>query len=597
MDQISDVALGEICSYLDFRSANLLCTSVSKRITAILEHQHHLWESFHKRLGFISDLDRKKSFLRETVKRFRYSQALLQPSSSKRARSCCAEPFCIPSTAVSFVPLRNEAWTDSALEEDDDLRLMWICEDALSLLGGTGSTLIMMNPWTHQLALHSSLIESAKVLDDEVVTTFLKNSDHWKRPQEEQERGMMETSSILLDSSPGALDLASYFCQTRYSDLEVEVLFLGLEVRPRLNPQNWTVDGYDLSCVRSIESTNLDTPISIVEIFSWFIDRQSAQPINVRSVRFFDSRFWTMAVCGRQRLLYVNAYDRPCGATSIQVYSLPDTSCPLPIYGATAMSCSTKLVGQIEVGEKVNAIELCATSERMIVCTRNSNAIQIWNVKNVEESFLEHTFRLPDVLARIKRELGLTSLALDAVSESLVYQVFVSDHLSLDMGGFITLHFERGSRSSILVWRNNKEISEDCSESISCRVMSMIDLPITSSRKPRVHFDGRHIIVLSKDHIGFLILIYHVRMSGEDDLYFSPHLKTGSPADGNVYNFSSTPSARFVKRVRHAVLGGLRNWESLQMTCNERYIVFNTRRSDTNKKEGLVVIDLEMASD
>ena len=122
------------------------------------------------------------------------------------------------------------------------------------------------------------------------------------------------------------------------------------------------------------------------------------------------------------------------------------------------------------------------------------------------------------------------------------------------------------------------------------------------SRKPCIYFDGRQLVVFSRDHISYLILIYKVRLSGEDDPSISPtgHIP-GTQADGNVYNFTSTAYVQFASRIRHHALAGLSRWDSLQMTCNERFLVFNTRRSTTSEesggKEGLIVIDLKVAAE
>jgi len=54
---------------------------------------------------------------------------------------------------------------------------------------------------------------------------------------------------------------------------------------------------------------------------------------------------------------------------------------------------------------------------------------------------------------------------------------------------------------------------------------------------------------------------------------------------------------KFANRIRHVGLGGLEYFDSLLMSCNERFIVVNTKTGnliaqDRNACEGLLVIDL-----
>jgi hypothetical protein len=76
-------------------------------------------------------------------------------------------------------------------------------------------------------------------------------------------------------------------------------------------------------------------------------------------------------------------------------------------------------------------------------------------------------------------------------------------------------------------------------------------------------------------------------------------LKTKGQLDGGVFDMSSTSRVRFANRIRHTALGGIEDVESLRMTCNERFILVNTKTGNLLSEgtipfqEGLLVIDLE----
>jgi hypothetical protein len=62
---------------------------------------------------------------------------------------------------------------------------------------------------------------------------------------------------------------------------------------------------------------------------------------------------------------------------------------------------------------------------------------------------------------------------------------------------------------------------------------------------------------------------------------------------------SSTSRVRFANRIRHAALGGIEDFESLHMTCNEHFTLVNTTTGNLLSggripfQGGLLVIDLE----
>jgi len=168
-------------------------------------------------------------------------------------------------------------------------------------------------------------------------------------------------------------------------------------------------------------------------------------------------------------------------------------------------------------------------------------------------------------------------------------------HLPIEECGFVSQHHSRVEGTSLFLW---KKIGRDV---VSCfRVVSQINLPLSPRRKPRIHYDGRRIIVLGEDHIGVIILVYHVYSSTEDVDYFppSPGKKLGDES-GGLYNYTVQPHVRFANRIRHAALGGLERFEGMYMTCNERFLVVNTKTGNllgggsSPTGDGLLVVDLK----
>ncbi len=196
-----------------------------------------------------------------------------------------------------------------------------------------------------------------------------------------------------------------------------------------------------------------------------------------------------------------------------------------------------------------------------------------------------------------------------------VEALYHAPHLSLTVSGFVTLQHSRTDGSTLLVWMGRSEDEK------RFEVVSQINLPLSPQCKPSVHYDGRRLIVFGKDHIGMIILVYHVLTSlesihkddGGTETSTPASTKKGSGGDesAGISNWTYPPRVRFANRIRHVALGGLGSFDSLYMTCNERYVMVNTKsghllnnyhndyaQSNQNRSalfaaDGLLVIDLD----
>jgi len=177
-----------------------------------------------------------------------------------------------------------------------------------------------------------------------------------------------------------------------------------------------------------------------------------------------------------------------------------------------------------------------------------------------------------------------------------INQLIVPRHLPMEKGGFVSVQHHRSEGTTLLLWQSGKDGTY--------QLVSLINLPLSTQRKPQVSYDGKRLIVFGQDHIGLLIMFYRVMSSNED--FLEDDSRSGSlEADrdmsensGGVINFVGHISLRYVKRIRHAGLGGVEYYDNIYMSHNERFVVVNTKTGNligtqSSSGEGLFVIDLE----
>eukprot|EP00579_Thalassiosira_antarctica_P006369 CAMPEP_0201883660 /NCGR_PEP_ID=MMETSP0902-20130614/16162_1 /ASSEMBLY_ACC=CAM_ASM_000551 /TAXON_ID=420261 /ORGANISM="Thalassiosira antarctica, Strain CCMP982" /LENGTH=869 /DNA_ID=CAMNT_0048412507 /DNA_START=145 /DNA_END=2754 /DNA_ORIENTATION=+ len=200
---------------------------------------------------------------------------------------------------------------------------------------------------------------------------------------------------------------------------------------------------------------------------------------------------------------------------------------------------------------------------------------------------------------------------------SKISQIYIPRHLPVQQGGFITKQRSPDSGTTLLLWQTSKMSSDKTQDSIYERfqITAIINLPLSAQCHPEVHFDGRRLIIFGKDHIGLIILVYHVLGTRFDQHEFdeikvpinpkASHKKNrgnknNGEESGGVVQIASERRIKFVNRIRHAGLGGLEYYDSMLMSANERFLVVNTKTGNLigsngarNASEGLLVIDLQ----
>ncbi|KAG7348247.1 hypothetical protein IV203_016952 [Nitzschia inconspicua] len=227
------------------------------------------------------------------------------------------------------------------------------------------------------------------------------------------------------------------------------------------------------------------------------------------------------------------------------------------------------------VTSRVQVLKLKSSKSSLQSCTTTTTTNKTKSSPTEEDAI---TFRV------LKRQPNLP------VFQSNIDFIFLPKHLSLEQAGIVTLQYHSEEGSSLLLWRNhnNGEL----------KVASLINLRILPRQKPRVHFDGNRLIVFGQDHIGVIILVYHVS-TGDNQVLQDDNDSISGEQSGGVYNLTDPPQIRFANRIRHAALGGIDQLDTMHMTVNERFIIVNTKTGNllgeeaSFLSEGLLVIDLQ----
>jgi len=193
-----------------------------------------------------------------------------------------------------------------------------------------------------------------------------------------------------------------------------------------------------------------------------------------------------------------------------------------------------------------------------------------------------------------------------------ISHIYLPKHTPVDQCGFVTKQRSSEVGTTLLLWQSgtiSSEKRQDSGINEQFSITAMINLPLSAQCSPEVTFDGRKIIVYGKDHIGQILLVYHVLNTRYDqDEFDRERMPTSSPKkessktneeSGGVINLNDEKRIKFVNRIRHAGLGGNEYYDSILLSANERFIMCNTKTGNLigsdgrNGSEGLLVIDLQ----
>ena len=419
-----------------------------------------------------------------------------------------------------------------------------------------------------------------------------------------------------------------------------------------------------------------DAAWKVTEIIAWFRKNSDESQLYANRHRCrFRGGFFHMDVCATQKLVYVNPWKEtttageggwvldgdlgrpPAGANRVVVYPLvPEQQHSQPKEATLSSTTATgndaspmkektttnyfpKPLAYLSCREQVTALKVSPEGTTVVVATVRGQ-VQVWNMSQpsapIRMASISCTKALQTAYENSGRvflpveEMESTNAMNDGVPNnqhaaqasihhpSPIEDIFVSRHLTVEQAGFVSLQYHPRHGSTLLLWKL------DGHHSRSWSIRAKVNLPLTASRFPKVHFDGRKIVVLGQDHIGYMILVYKVLYSNDDvslvdNANTMPVTKLGEEGSGSVTNFgwsTSCPSATtppaiyFAGCIRHARLGGFQSYDPLYMTCNERFVIVSTKSAHHtggslqfledlddsmvySYSEGLLVIDLE----
>jgi hypothetical protein len=170
----------------------------------------------------------------------------------------------------------------------------------------------------------------------------------------------------------------------------------------------------------------------------------------------------------------------------------------------------------------------------------------------------------------------------------------------MDQIGFVSMSYLFQRDTTLFLWCKERN---DQKHTMEWRVQAMINVPLSSRIRPRVHYDGRRLVVFGRDHIGFIVLVYQVwnRPQLVASSPNAPHL-VGDSGGVRLVSLDQSLYVSFANRIRHAALGGMNELDPIHMTCNERYLILSTKMgnclysdvaSSSTFSDGMLIIDLE----
>ena len=658
---LCDNTLAEVLLSLDFRAAARLSSSVSKSLrkrvlSADQESFLHVWQEIYRRHRF-SPLESSNVY--EELKERRRLYNNLIPK-RKRNKSCFNLPnryfHFLP-----VVPGDQDedllTWHDApALSFDCPsffLMSPGTSGEMVLLNPFDGSLAIHESCLDNAIASDDAMMEQAMtdaacvlrrrnslglddLPDEHIAGAIIEESVYRNHNMEYYQT---EPKEVLLDVEDYFnLDLSQYFRFDKQQpnndelflgrDEEVEIEWLGIDSAPIVREDD-KVDGTMIAIVRQLskETDGWSDGQVCTEIMAW--EKLEGQELTTRYVCRFRWPCHSLFVCPCYKRIYVvfPFGEGPCrrhdipedhegtdrfefdgGSLTIAAYPLMQYSCEHkeksgPRYFAKplfVMRCKSPVVGLAGSAKRLLAGTTAGTIEIFdMVGDRGARRVKTVNILEAlqkarkDKGFLESPV-VDDSTEEQQTEESEPILATPGLPPNRPFETTLHKELiglyqpphHLDYQcGFATLHYKFDKGSQAVLWKKS-------ASSLDFEVVSIVNLPLSKRKAPKVHFDGRRLIVFGKDASGMVILVYHVLNSGEDLAFWDKSDSHG------VENFTEPGSLRFVNRIRHAALGGL-EYDSIFLTCNERFIIVNTRNGNllgggsSPTADGLIVIDLQ----
>jgi hypothetical protein len=719
LEELPEELTGRILLFCDFESAITFSRTTSKALRTRYEQAElrHVWREIYHRHGF-GPLEEEKEegnttttatiarqqqqqhynhnhdYIGETLLRRQLLTNLLQnkktkkSSAKKKLKTQCSN---LPHRYFRFLPIvpKQQLFLDDDFEAVDPPPIFYECDSFVLTSTGTGSELVLLNPFDGSLSVLGDIQEYCVASDGEAGMMALmgdhQKKDNWMADysccgEPRNYTGDMTESYTYTHLSPPneqcllhsddyfQFDIAPYFPHRQNMQLteEYELTFMGTDAKPILNGR--TLVGSMVGIGRSVRNVQ-DINVVCTELTAW-TRLQGEVEYGNRMICRFPWTFHLVDMDAAHQRFFVSFHkgDGPLGHRERPANTSSSRLAVYPMGSICQASYFPAPLFTIECGEPISSFVLDSTGDTLIVTTKGGN-LQLWDVRKNQQAKRIQKIRLRDALRESIRSKSArntkSSLAetdaeqtdaeqtakdiastapdsaaaasaseplipaaseplIPAASEPLipaaqvihndptasngdaqcvdngigalsalcqqleaarfrcpVDSIFVSKHDS-QTSGFVTLQRHRDEGTSLLLWRQGK-------------VVSLINVPLSPKRVPRVYYEGNRLVVFGEDHIGMIILVYNVAC---DDFVVatSDDDEPLGEASGGVFNLTRPPVVRFANRVRHVALGGIDTFDSIHMTCNERFLIVNTRTGNLLGEcplpEGLLVIDL-----
>ena len=445
--------------------------------------------------------------------------------------------FSLPQRCFSFIPVVPPGYLG-----EDPPPAFFDCDSFVLTSTGVSAELLFLDPFTGQLSVWHDLLEQAVPGDSSVCRDGIVQLDTALLD------GSVSHQMLLDDPVPDDWDV--HPIEQLHGNMEgaVDLAYMGIDSKPVLR-SGGEIEGTMVAVGRIFSD---DSFRSSTEIIAWF--RESAMESYAdQHVCRFATGFREFELCPVRRVVYTHQ-----GGSRVSVFSMSPRSSMAVVPGAEPLF-------SLECSDDVTAMAVDPTGSTLLISTR-SGSLQVWD--------LRHGAKLAaciDTFHSTRKAFPGTPL------DSSICEIVYARDRPLSTNGFVTLHHRSNAASQLVLWRF---------ESVAWKIASMVSLPLSSRRRPVVRFDGRRVIVLGQDHIGVIILVYVLDGEG------------GNDGSGGVVNGPHT-ALHFANRIRHVALSEVHWFDQIDMTCNERFLIVNTKAghllslTECLPSDGLLVIDLD----
>ena len=578
----------------------------------------HVWRDFFQNLGFSpedlvkDDCDTPRStqvpFKAITQRRHKLLERFYQPTSSLWQ----SHGQLLPIQTVSPLAETLELLPRLPLTDTVDNHNISTCPGPASYFGfistATSPEWVVWDPYSHTLSVRESIVQDALLANGQSVechdhyTATLQAMSHTNGLSSPfTETTIPKAKQILWDMwdtwniSPQdyGLEEGSTLNDFDNDELELTMVHQGVACKKAVRHINGQVMG---TMVVASQKVSTEEMLVAYEIMTWYRDEASTS-----------SKFGPMQRCRlpgpQENFLFdvcpvssrilatmsernLNNDTQTDAVTKVGVYPLGDNG--------EAVYASPEYV--LDCNDLVTALVCPPTGRHLLIATA-TQTIHLWDISNANDNETRKspvaTFCLRDKIQiamgdnRYMHEEGVRSR--NFLQETSIQQLLCAPYGTMERFGFVSVHasHENDNDMSLVVW------SLSGSTAFDYKVCGMIHLPLCATHQ--VHYDGHRLLVLGQDHLGTILLVYHVGDAKQQ----------GHDGSGGVVSLENS-CVRFVNRIRHSSLHG----KDLRMSCNERFLLLSTTTTNSSNKghegendndihptrssnDGLLIFDLE----